>query len=249
LFNPVLALKLLETCGCRGVEHVGVGLVCRRGLPWQSAACAALFLIVPGCAWRVIPPEVRGGVPVVLSQYEWHTRLALPVGTVAYYEYGFGEWNFYGLEKEGFFSGLRAITGLGKGAMSRRRLPYTLSESEFKRAAGSNRSARFYVERGLAEALRVELERRWQLNADSRVVRTWDGIPVSRDPTAYHLFANSNHAVANWLRRLGCQVSGNTLTSRFKVTTESGASVHQFRPQRDGATPLSRDRESSTPFQ
>jgi hypothetical protein len=200
---------------------VSIGLFCRRGLSWESAACAALLLIVPGCAWRVVPPpEVRDGVPVVLSQYEWHTRLALPDETFAFYEYGFGEWNFYGLEKEGFFSGLRAITGLGKGAMSRRRLPYTLSESEFARAAGSNRSSRFYVERGLAEGLRGELQRRWQSNADSRVVRTWDGIPVSRDRAGYHLFANSNHAVANWLRRLGCRVNGNTLTSRFKVITE-----------------------------
>jgi hypothetical protein len=225
---------------------VGVRLVCRRALSWGSAA---LFLVVPGCAWRVVPPEVRDGVPVVLSQYEWHTRLALPDGTAAFYEYGFGEWNFYGLEKEGFFSGFRAITGLGKGAISRRELPYTLSESEFARAAGSNRSVRLYVERGRAEGLRGELERRWQSNAHSRVVRTWDGIPVSRDRAAYHLFANSNDVVANWLRRLGCRVSGNTSTSRFKVVNGSDAAVRQSPQRRAGATPWSQDRESSTPSQ
>ena len=207
----------------------------RRGLSWESAACALFWLIVPGCAWRVVPAEVRDGVPVILSQYEWHTRLALPDGTAAFYEYGFGEWNFYGLEKEGFFSGLRAISGLGKGALSRRKLPYTLSESEFARAAGSNRSVRLDVERERAEGLRGELERRWQSNASSRVVRSWDGIPVSRDRAAYHLLANSNHVVAEWLRRLGCRVRGNTLTSRFEVVTGSAASVHQFPPRRDGA--------------
>ena len=216
---------------------MGVYLVFRRGLSLRSAAFAALFLVVPGCAWRVVPPEVRDGVPVFLSQYAWHTRLALPDGTAAFHEYGFGEWNFYGLEKEGFFSGLRAVTGLGKGAMSRRRLPYTLSESEFARAGGSNRSVLLYVERGLAEGLRGELEHRWQSNANSRVVRAWDGIPVSRDRAAYYLFANSNHAVANWLRRLGCQVNGNTLTSRFQVITESDAAVRQAPRLRDGATP------------
>jgi len=228
---------------------VGVGLPCRRGLCWRWVAGAVLLLVAPGCVWRVVPPsEVRDGVPVVLSQYEWHTRLALPDGAAAFYEYGFGEWNFYGLEKEGFFSGLRAVTGLGKGAMSRRRLPYTLSESEFARAAGSNRSSRLYVERGLAEGLRGELERRWQSNADTRVVRTWDGIPVSRDRAGYHLLANSNHAVANWLRRLGCRVTGNTLTSRFTVITESDVSGRQAPQRRDGATPLSPDRESSRPY-
>jgi hypothetical protein len=216
---------------------VGVGLVFRRGLSLGAAACTALFLIVPGCAWRVVPPEVRDGVPIVLSQYTWHTRLALPDGTSAFYEYGFGEWSFYGLEKEGFLSGFRAITGLGRGAMSRRKLPYTLSESEFSSVAGSNRSAWLYVERRLAEGLRGELERRWQSNEKSRVVRTWDGIPLSRDQAAYHLFANSNHAVADWLRRLGCRVNGNTLSSRFQVVNESDAAVRQSPQRRDGATP------------
>jgi hypothetical protein len=212
---------------------VEVRLACRRG---PSVACAVLFLVVPGCAWRVIPPEVRDGVPVVLSQYTWHTRLALPDGTAGFHEYGFGEWNFYGLEKEGFFSGLRAIAGLGTGAISRRKLPYTLNESEFARAAGSNRSAYLYVERERADDLRGGLERRWQ-SAPSRVVRTWDGIPVSRDRAPYHLFANSNHVVAHWLRRLGCRVRGNTLTSRFKVVSESDASVRQSPQRHAGATP------------
>ena len=225
---------------------VYVGL---RSLSQRSATCAALFLLVPGCSWRVVPPPaVRDGVPVVLSQYEWHTRLALPDGTAAFYEYGFGEWNFYGLEKEGFFSGFRAITGLGKGAMSRRKLPYTRSESEFARVAGSDRSAHLHVERALAEDLRSELEGRWQSNAGSRVVRAWDGIPVSRDPAGYHLFANSNHAVANWLRRLGCRVKGNTLTSHFKVITESDAVGRRSPQRRDGATPWLPDRESSAAY-
>jgi hypothetical protein len=224
---------------------VDVRLACPTRL---SVTCAVLFLVVPGCAWRVVPPEVANGVPVVLSQYTWHTRLALPDRTAAFYEYGFGEWNFYGLEKEGFFSGVRAITGLGKGAISRRKLPYTLSESEYARAAGSHRSAYLYVERGRAEGLRGELERRWQ-SASSRVMRARDGIPVSRDPAPYHLFANSNHVVANWLRRLECRVTGNTLTSRFKVVTGSAASGRQSPQPNDGASPWSRDRESSTPSQ
>jgi hypothetical protein len=220
-------------------------LACRRGL---SGACAVLFLVAPGCAWKVMPPEVADGVPIVLSQYTWHTRLALPDGTAAFYEYGFGEWNFYGLEKEGFFSGVRAITGQGKGAISRRQLPYALNEPDYSQAAGSNRSAFLYVERERAEDLRGELERRWQ-SASSRVVRAWDGIPVSRDPAPYHLFANSNHVVASWLRRLGCRVTGNTLTSRFEVVTGSAASVRQSPRRRDDASPWSRGRESSTPSQ
>ena len=203
---------------------MGVGLVCRRGLCWRSIAGAALLLIVPACAWRVVPPEVRDGVPVVLSQYECTPGLHCPTGRSFFMNMDLESGTFMDWRKRGFSPDYERITGFGKGAISRRRLPYTLSESEFARAAGSNRSSRLYVERGLAEGLRGELERRWQSNADTRVVRTWDGIPVSRDRAGYHLFANSNHAVANWLRCLGCRVNGNTLTSRFTVITESDVS-------------------------
>jgi hypothetical protein len=184
------------------------------------------------------PGRVVDPVPVYLSEYGRHTRLALPDRTAAFFEYGFGEWNFYGLEKEGLFSALRAITGLGEGALSRRQLPFTLVESEFMRAAGSSRSARLLVERAPAENLRHELEGRWRSNAGSVAVRAWDQIPVSRDLAAYHLFGNSNHAVANWLERLGCRIRGSPMTSNFQVIKESDAAVHRSPQPPGGETPL-----------
>lgn len=186
-----------------------------------------------------MPPEqVADPVPVFLSEYGRHTRLALPDGTAAFFEYGFGEWNFYGLEREGAFSALRAITGLGEGALSRRKLRYTLVESEFARVAGSSRSARLLVERAVAEDLRGELESRWRSNADSIAVRAWDQIPVSRDRAAYHLFGNSNHAVARWLERLGCQIRGFPITSNFQVIKRSDAAERRFPRPRDDESPL-----------
>jgi hypothetical protein len=197
------------------------------------------FLGLSSCAWKVMPPgRVVDPVPVFLSEYGRHTRLALPDRRAAFFEYGFGEWNFYGLEKEGLFSALRAITGLGEGALSRRQFPFTLVESEFMRAAGSSRSARLLVERALAENLRHELEGRWRSNAGSVAVRAWDQIPVSRDPAAYHLFGNSNHAVANWLERLGCRIRGDPITSNFQVIKESDAAVHRSPRPPGGETPL-----------
>ncbi len=210
-----------------------------RALVWGLVACALAFLGLSSCAWKVEPPgRVSDPVPVYLSEYGRHTRLALPDGTAAFFEYGFGEWNFYGLEKEGAFSALRAITGLGEGALSRRQLPYTLVESDFMRTAGSSRSARLLVERALAENLRDELESRWRSNAGSVAVRARDQIPVSRDPAAYHLFGNSNHAVANWLERLGCRIGGYPITSNFQVINESDAAVHRSPRPRGGETPL-----------
>jgi hypothetical protein len=211
----------------------------RRMFFWALAACVMVFFCLSSCAWRVVPPRgVADPVPVFLTEYGRHTRLALPDRAIAFFEYGFGEWNFYGLEKESVGSALRAITGLGEGALSRRRLPYTLSESDFVHAAGGYRSARLWVERSLADDLRGELENRWRSNAGSVVIRTWDQIPVSRDRAAYHLFGNSNHAVAKWLERLGCRVHGYPITSNFRVTEGSDASARRARRLRDGETPL-----------
>jgi hypothetical protein len=44
-----------------------------------------------------------------------------------------------------------------------------------------------------------------------------DAVPVSRDPAPYHLFDNSNHATAKWLRRLGCEIRGFPLMANFLV--------------------------------
>jgi len=206
---------------------------------WALAVGVLVFLGLSSCAWRVVPPaDVAQPVPVFLSEYGHHTRLALPHDSTAFFEYGFGEWNFYGLEKEGVFSAIRAISGLGAGALSRRQLPYTLKEADFVQAAGGRRSARLWVERSLADRLRGELENRWRSNADSVVVRTWDQISVSRDPATYHLFGNSNQAVAKWLERLGCRVRGYPITSNFEVMKGSGAAGRQVPRPRGGETPL-----------
>lgn len=54
---------------------------------WVSAACVLAFLGLSSCAWRVIPPDRVGDpVPVFLSEYGRHTRLALPDGTAAFFD-------------------------------------------------------------------------------------------------------------------------------------------------------------------
>ena len=186
---------------------------------------ALVLLSLAGCAWRVIPPaQVADPVPVFVTEYGRHTRLALPNDSTAFVEYGFGEWNFYGLEKQGWLSALRAISGFGQGALSRRELPFAQDEVDFLQTAQGARSARLWVERSSANDLRKELEARWRANAGAVVVRQADQIPVSRDPAHYHLLGNSNHAVANWLKRLGCSVRGYPITSGFEITKRSDAS-------------------------
>ncbi len=177
-----------------------------------------LAILLPGCAWTVrAPSAVADPVPVWITEYGKHCRVALPAGLCKFTEYGFGEWHFYALEERGIFSILRAGTGLGSGAFSRRTLTAAPDGTLGPRQTGGTRSERIQVERGQADSLRRELDARWERNQGNIRIRQWDGVPVSRDPAPYNLFDNSNHATARWLRRLGCEVRGFPLMANFRV--------------------------------
>lgn len=182
------------------------------------AAVIAAAVLAPGCAWTVQPPPApRDPVTVWVTEYGKHCRVALPSDKSTYLEYGFGEWNFYAREKRDTFSILRAGIGFGAGAFSRRELVPAPDGRLGPAQTGGTRSESLKVERDLAVQLRDELEARWRANKDNVIVRSWDRVPVSRDPQHYHVFDNSNHATAGWLRRLGCKVRGFPLMSNFRI--------------------------------
>ena len=178
----------------------------------------ALTIALPGCAWTIRPPSnVANPVPVWITEYGRHCRVALPSGPSKFTEYGFGEWHFYALEDRGILSTLRAATGFGRGAFSRRELTPAPDGTLGPRQTGGTRLERVLVERTRADSLHRELEARWQGNQTNVRIRARDRVPVSLDAEGYHLFSNSNHATARWLRRLGCEVRGFPLMANFRV--------------------------------
>ncbi len=177
-----------------------------------------LALILPGCAWTIrAPSTVTDPVPVWITEYGKHCRVALPSGPSTFTEYGFGEWHYYALEDRGWLSTLRAGAGFGSGAFSRRTLTPAPDGTLGPRQTGGTRSERIQVERTQADSLRRELDARWQRNQSQIRIRQVDAVPVSRDTAPYNLFDNSNHATAHWLGQLGCEVRGFPLMANFRV--------------------------------
>jgi hypothetical protein len=200
------------------VTHLANSVVAKKISPLLLAA----LLVLPGCAWTVrAPSAVTDPVPVWITEYGKHCRVALPAGDSTFTEYGFGEWHYYALEERGWLSTLRAGAGFGSGAFSRRTLRPAADGTLGSRQTGGTRSERIAVERTEADALRRELDDRWARNQGDVRTRQADGVPVSRDPAGYHLFDNSNHATAKWLRRLGCEVRGFPLMANFRVEDET----------------------------
>ena len=149
--------------------------------------------------------------------------------------------------ERGVFLRIRAITGFGKGAISRRRLPYT-QRVRIRAGCGQQRSVASLCgarpggrsSRRTRAPLAVErgYSRRPRLGRHTGFTRSGGVSP----------FCQLEPCGREWLRCLGCRVNGNTLTSRFTVITESDVSVRQAPQRRDGATPLSPGRESSRPY-
>lgn len=178
-------------------------------------------LSAAGCAWRVLPPpEPENPVRVYLTAYGLHSRLSLPKEGEPHrmIEYGFGDWDYYALQRTGFWSGFRALFFSRAAAFSRRELPFRDDTEDFLALAGGNRTAAFAVERSRMEALRDGLEARWRaLDTSESALRARGGVELRKTDGRYHLFRNSNHRSAAWMRALGCRVRGPAISNRFRA--------------------------------
>jgi len=196
---------------------------------WLRGGWGALVsVIATGCTWQVIPPaQVEQPAHIYVSEYGRHTRLALPrepsgaPETAQMIEYGFGDWNYYALEERGARSAWRALFRSGASALSRREVRYQPDPELFRRANAASYAVRLTVGQSQVDALRNRLEREWnELGPKHRTVRrSDDGVYLRRSDRRYHLFQNSNHQTAEWLRELGCEVKGVAILSRFEVVS------------------------------
>lgn len=187
----------------------------------RNLALAAAVFVCAGCAWEVVPPSVSAGVEpatVFVTDYGRHTRLGLPAGERVVVEWGFGDWDYYALEKTGPMASLRAISPFGSSTLARRDLLRVSDVRGFQSAAGGVRTVAFVVEREKADALLADLESRWRCGREVGAARReTEGLEFALDEERYHLLRNSNSKTAVWLRELGCEVSGMPILSNFRV--------------------------------
>jgi hypothetical protein len=199
-----------------------------------------VLLTTAGCTWRITPPgAVERPGTVYVTTYGKHTRLALPQAADPHrlVEFGFGDWHYYALEETGLLSGLRALFWSEASAYSRRELRYHPDPDTFSRLSGGERSARLVVEQSQIAVLRDALEQRWRSLAGETVQRSAEELSLRRSDEPYHLFHNSNHRTAEWLRELGCEVRGVTILGSFRVTERKGGPVADT-ARRSGVEPV-----------
>lgn len=179
-----------------------------------------LCLGITGCSWTIVPPGMPGnGENVYVSQYGWHTRLALPAAQDGHYiEYGFGDWAYYARGERGLLVGLEALFFSSNSTLSRRVVPVP-KQKNLRLSFGSDQSVSLKVSGSKVEVLQQELEEAWAANAGSHLQR--GGLSFRKLEQDYGLLYNSNHQTARWLKRLGSEVRGVTILGDFEVKGNS----------------------------
>ena len=181
----------------------------------------AVPLVICASCRAAIVPQARlvDPVPVFVLNHGRHSSLVLPSAGGGLVRYSYGDWKYYALREQGARETTGAVLWPTAAAFGRRELVGRPVEADVRRAvvAGAEEIFEIPVERHAVIELQSELEALFAANLDGLVQNRAYDLDFVPHPERYHMFRNSNHMVARWLRRMGCRVSGPTLLSRWKV--------------------------------
>lgn len=187
------------------------------------AVVLALLLVVwpVGCTTRVVPPRgVVDPVAVYLLDHGHTPSLVLPTPSGGLARYAYGDWRYYALEERSIWSGLRALVLPSQGALGYMPLVGPAEDEAAVREQVDVVTEAWFtleVERSAAYGLHAALQRQYAAERATEVLNLPAELAFVHHPQSYTWFYNSNHAVADWLRELGCEVRGPAFISSWRV--------------------------------
>ena len=186
---------------------------------------AVLLLLVlgSGCATKVMPPSNPvNPVAVYITDYGRHSSVLLPMGDGHLMEYTYGDWDFYALKKYKWYIGATALVVSDGSGLGRRIVADPGDYAALRKQLGSKRLMRVEIEQSKVMNLLAELDQRYNANIETMVYNDYAHIYFVKDPSHYWLLHTCNAMTAQWLEKLGCQVSGLAVMSNFEVEGVKG---------------------------
>ena len=195
--------------------------------------------VLQGCGATIQPPAagaLRDPAPVYLVDHGIHSSVLFPreaSGTVV--AFCFSSYDYAAKDHDGALNGPAALLIPNAGTLGRREFrPGALSERSICDAFMADetyyRIDRCYpiqVERARREAVYARLEQRFAAGAAaSRIVNSKRRFTFVKDSSNYGLGHNCNAETAQWLRDMGCDVSGACVTADFTVEPAPKAGNH-----------------------
>lgn len=193
-----------------------------------TAICAAIVLIVAASCTTTIRPPAHPEVPatVYLLEHGKSSSLVLTGNEDHASRWAFGDWRYYALNQTSLKDALVAVLWPTRAALGRQMIePAPETTEEVLRRVGIGVGSIFpiTVERGAVVRLERRLQDLFEANRDSRHFNPSVRLEFVDYPESYTLVNSSNRKVSAWLRELGCEVSGVSLLSRWRVVEDEVA--------------------------
>lgn len=177
-----------------------------------------------GCAYRVAPPrQPEEPVSAFIVDYGYHSSLVLPRGEGDGTEYAYGEFEWYARNRAELLRAPGVVLTPSAGTLGRRDLGFEATLSNLRAGLrGTEEILELRVSRARAEELLAQLDARFEASGEAPERNALVGMSFVHDPEEYWAFNNCNGAVAGWLRRLDCRVSGTAIGTDFRVVRGRG---------------------------
>lgn len=173
-----------------------------------------------GCTTTIVPPRSTDEPTTVFVLDHGHTTsLVLPDASGDLLRYAFGDLNYYALGNDGAHRAAVALFWPTQGVLGRKRFAGPAESAAVERGvrSGIRQLHELQVERGRVDRLRTRLEQVFHEQRETLVVNESVDLTFVHYPQTYSYFYNSNHAVVDWLRELGCRVEGPAVYARWRV--------------------------------
>ena len=172
-----------------------------------------------GCTTSIISPaDPADPVSVFVLDYGRHSSLLLPdTGTQALVEYAYGDWNWFASDRSEWYDVFPTLFWPTRGALGQRRLYVESNAESVLRVFPCERVLKVTVSAQKANDLSAELHSQFEQHSDTLRYQPLYDLSFVHSETAFHLFHNCNHILADWLRELGCEVRGPAMTADFVV--------------------------------
>lgn len=170
---------------------------------------------------------------MVLLTHGWSSSLVLRRAGGEALRWAYGDWRYYALGQDGVLEALAAVLAPTRAALGRQVLDFAPESTEeliARLGIGIDDVFVIVVERAAVGELLEQLERLFAANRQTRHSNPEVMLEFVRHPEPYTLVNNSNRKIAEWLRVLGCDVSGFPLYSRWRVERSSAGRHSQITP-------------------
>jgi hypothetical protein len=188
------------------------------------ARVAVIFLpficVISGCATTIIPPRAPGeAVEVFVLDHGRTTSLVVPTDG-GMLRFAYGDWQYYALGRKDLYHGVAALLWPTRGALGRSAFPGAQTEDTIRNNSPVIQSLHSVrVERARVSAFERSMAALYDAGRESEVENKSARLNFVPHPRRYTYLWNSNHAVASWLRELGCETRGASFHASWRVLT------------------------------